>query len=428
MRKYEELNSSVKAKRLVALDKSGKYPKEETTAAFRELEQIFIDTLLPSELLAIPENTIVVLDNFPVEKSALEQFNKAYPQSVELFIILHTQNTALLTERMIARNRSDSADPRLIRKRIETYSNVVIPNLQKMASLYDRRTKEIVVNVDKCASMYNTLESILDMVKMLKSQYTVQSDSLHTLIRMEDASLAMMELYVRKAASYNYPQAYLDTVSGQITDSAHGEISNTEFSTTAGNKYHLIRNPRYHKVQRYVLWPLPGNLDYRVDDKHEIDIYTTDASDYSRCLDASRTLPCSVVDLILCFDLASIRCWIDDMQDIQHQGRQYLSNELGLPTEDFDCFLHYPGASYYSVLHIHFTHGFDCDYDRVHHLSAVIIDLQHLIDKGGSEEVRRAVAGKYSSYTTSYEDIYSFYVCPLCKVVEFSSEHTCKSA
>jgi hypothetical protein len=509
MRKYEKIDPEIQQRRDIALNRHDNHKIEDDAPLhfargaeaplhfargveaplrfargvadheFRILEKIFVERILPRELVDVPEEVIVILDNFPVHSDALRYFNKLYPQSVSLYLRLQTNDLGMLKRQMLQRCRDDSANLVEIERRIHTYKKIVATNLDRMSKLYDSRSKEMMVDLDTPTNTYQIVESILDLVLFARDHFTMKSETKTTSIEIKDPSLHLLKSYIDKNNLNPQPLAYVNTVTEliaislgwspaiQILNDNCGNPNDTEdrdetpgkcdtdcslivnehptvaiqtyldhdkhvlFTTSKGCDFYLIKNPRYLSGTRYVSWPrashstvnIGENFDDTFSDRklrdivgNEVDIFTTDVSSIPR----DRNVPCNIVDLIMNYDVSHIAIWRDNMRELMIAGRKHLSSILSVAINQVACFLHYPGASYYSVLHIHFTVGFDHNYNRVHHLEGVISDLDQIVSDDGSTEIRERILRQYSNYTTCYPDLYSFYMCPVCKVMSFS--------
>lgn len=391
MRKYEMIDENVKRLRSIALDPNN----SERDKAFRDLEHIFVKSILPKELINISKNKIIILDNFPVHIHGLREMNTKY--SLMLVIHVQTKNDNLLVDRMLSRSRNDSNDRESALSRIRTYKNIVIPNLNEMATLYNRRTKEFVID---CDDLVNKLSSYLDMISEVCNLFKVKVTKKETLVYVNNVD--MVHRWISFSNKYNLPQAYINTISGKVTQQLNLHSINI---STLDREFYLLKNPKYVDCQyyRFIAWPLLPNSTQEPNNK--IDVYTTSESSISR-----QKTPTNIVECILLND-KELKSWQTSFRSLQEKGRQYVSKILSVPPEDIGCFVHYPGASYYSVIHIHFTYQFDYSYDRAHSLNKVLDDIDSILN---NSVTREEILEKYSSYTTSFFDFYSFYECMCC--------------
>lgn len=391
MRQYESINSEIRELRHQAI-----VNKDDTS--FRKLETIFLIQILPHILERITSDTIVLLDNFPVHKDALTQFNKYNPQGILQFILFDTSDYDLLISRMVGRFRSDSYSREYAINRINTYKYVVLPNLADMSKLYNKREKEMLVKVD----YYDAYDVFCSQMALINFILTDKSFLLHnncenTYISVKDNKFDLMNCYINNCKKYNLPQAYINTITNQIT------TDYVIFSCKSGRTFYLLENPRYLSKNRYVLWPI---FDITMFKSTEIDVHTWKSSIFPR----TEQIPCNIVDLLLNMKSEDLIMWMNDIEELDYLSKRHLAAKLGVMENCISSFVHYPGASYYSVIHFHFTINFNHSYSRVHLLADVISDIRTIIS---NNTLRHKILLKYSSYSTSLEDIYSFYMSPL---------------
>jgi len=369
---------------------------ERHSEAFRKLEELFVVNLLPIILSKIDEDKIIILDNFPVHADAYQIFTQHY--QLLLLIRVNVTSTDFLVERMLGRARDDSNDTDHAMKRIETYERIVLPNLLKMGKLYDARSKELVLEINAQDDLVAMLSSILDMVCHVHKNYEIDCTTRKTDLFICDD----VKMWLHHVKQYRYPESFINTISGTVAKNL--QIPSQIFNTTH-QTFYFLENPRYVQsktYRRFIAWPY---IDLKKPQMNDVDIHTKKESSFER---GEHNLPVNVVDLIQ-FSVPDLRKWITSLSELAAAGKNHVAKLLNVLPSEIDCFLHYPGASYYSVIHIHFTYRFDCAYDRVHPIERVIANLEDVCN--GRMSSKNLLTKDYGMYTTSFDDLYSFYMC-----------------
>lgn len=270
MREYEAKDKEIELLRNIAIhgEQNTKINRDE---AFRKLEIIFINRLLP---IILSDKPIVIFDNFPVHYKALNEFNIKY--KLYLIIRLETNNFERLKLNMFNRDRCDSNTEKKIEKRLSTYKNIVIPNLEMMSQVPLR-----ILNIDGLDyhkiinSWLSSFYRIFDYLYDVKGQ-----------IKIIDKNGYLCKLWCDNANFSNYPLSYINTISGNIIKKLNLSKDHYRILESSNLKFYLICNPKYNlnlkdKVNpiRFVCWPIFINCSSNPESIH---IKTEEQSNYKR--------------------------------------------------------------------------------------------------------------------------------------------------
>lgn len=428
----------IKKLRELALD--WKQPFIERDGAFRKLEMIFVNELLPNIVAHRSSvSKLFLLDNFPQHPDAFKVFEDAFPTNpIELFIHLNTNNFERLVKNMLERKRIDSDTIANARQRLHNYQKIVIKWIDKLSKI--RKPQFVTIDadygavVDVVTSYFDILLPLFNATTPVADTKAIINHNNPQILTIEDPKLEIMKIWIQRCNAQNIPNAYMQTVSGAVAlsncwseyEDSHCKRYKTK---SCGKEWYIIINPRYNldisTVQsgssiRFVMWPVVIDAPPTT-----IEISTKYASKYRR-LDLEKSygiIPCNIVDLITRGTIDDIKLWIDQLSEIRIFGIEFVSKALNQPKDKISCFLHYPGASFYSIIHIHFTFGYDINYNRAHDLLDIIDDLNNLVTQ---KCTRDEILHKYKIFTSSFSDWLEYFRCMQCGMETMSTYHRCR--
>lgn len=79
-----------------------------------------------------------------------------------------------------------------------------------MATLYDKRSKEIIINADVCPDLPSTIASVLNLIYDTIHNYRIDCNRQSTDIHIIDPDLKLLKFWIDHVKSFNYPIAYIN--------------------------------------------------------------------------------------------------------------------------------------------------------------------------------------------------------------------------